>query len=382
MNPIPFNKPFFTGTEELALSEAVRSGHVSGNGPMTRKCRELFESEWGFRRVLLTSSCTDALEMAAMLLDIRQGDEVIVPSYTFVSTALAFARQGATIVFADSNDDNPCIDVQSIEALITPATKAIIPVHYAGIACDMDPLMSIAEKYKIAVVEDAAHAFGAKYKGKLLGTAGHLGCFSFHETKVIHCGEGGMLSVNDDNYSERAEILWEKGTNRCSFARGEVNKYEWIDTGSSFLMSDISAAFLLSQINHHEIIFSRRKLLWDLYHSHLSGLASENLLRLPVIPDHSVTNYSGFYITLPDNNIREKLRKHLNTNGIQAVTHYLDLSLSPYIKSHQAHRRQAPTVNSIRYQDTLLRLPMYHTLATSQVEFICSEIHRFFTNAK
>ncbi|MBN1183562.1 MAG: dTDP-4-amino-4,6-dideoxygalactose transaminase, partial [Bacteroidales bacterium] len=244
---IPFNKPYLTGKEMHYMYQAIYSGKISGNGIFTKKCHKFFEEKFGFQKALLTTSCTDALEMCAMLAEIRPGDEVIVPSYTFVSTALAFVRQGAKIVFADSGDDNPNIDVDSLEGLITSNTKAIVPVHYAGIACDMDPIMDLAEKYKLLVIEDAAQAIDSYYKGKPLGSIGHLATFSFHETKNINSGEGGMLAINDKRFNKRAEIIWEKGTNRSEFFRGEVNKYGWIDIGSSFLPSEIIAAYLYAQ---------------------------------------------------------------------------------------------------------------------------------------
>ncbi|MBN1187519.1 MAG: dTDP-4-amino-4,6-dideoxygalactose transaminase, partial [Bacteroidales bacterium] len=244
---IPFNKPYLTGKEMHYMYQAIYSGKISGNGIFTNKCHKFFEERFGFKKVLLTTSCTDALEMCAILAEIKPGDEVIVPSYTFVSTALAFVRQGAKIVFADSGDDNPNIDVNSLEGLITSKTKAIVPVHYAGIACDMDPIMDLAEKYKLLIIEDAAQAIDSYYKGKPLGSIGHLATFSFHETKNINSGEGGMLAINDKRFIKRAEIIWEKGTNRSEFFRGEVNKYGWIDIGSSFLPSEIIAAYLYAQ---------------------------------------------------------------------------------------------------------------------------------------
>ncbi|MBP7077719.1 MAG: dTDP-4-amino-4,6-dideoxygalactose transaminase, partial [Bacteroidales bacterium] len=241
---IPFNKPHITGKEVHYIYDAVASGKISGNGKYTKKCQSFFEEIWGFKKTLMTTSCTDALEMAALLLDIKPGDEVIVPAYTFVSTALAFVRQGAKIVFADSRPDHPGIDETGIEKLITPRTKVIVPVHYAGVACDMDKIMNLADKYKLWVVEDAAQAIDSYYKGQPLGRIGHLGCFSFHETKNIQCGEGGMLAINDERFMKRAEIIWEKGTNRAEFFRGEVNKYGWVDIGSSFLPSEVISAFL------------------------------------------------------------------------------------------------------------------------------------------
>ncbi|MDX9929779.1 MAG: dTDP-4-amino-4,6-dideoxygalactose transaminase [Bacteroidales bacterium] len=375
---IPFNRPCITGDEKKYIDEAVASGHLSGNGPMTARCRRFLETGMGYNNTLLTTSCTDALEMAAMLAGIGPGDEVIVPSYTFVSAALAFARQGADIVFADSRPDNPCIDENAIAKLITPATRAIVPVHYAGVACNMDVIMKLADEHDLRVIEDAAHAFGARYKGRLLGTIGHLGCFSFHETKIIHCGEGGMLSVNDGNYAARAEVIWEKGTNRCSFSRGEVSKYEWIDTGSSFLMSDINAAFLYPQLLAFREIYQRKKEQWDCYMRLLGKGEEEGRYRLPFVPDWAEPNYSGFYLLFSTAVTRNGIRDFLNRRGIQAVTHYLDLAGSPYVRAGKTRSEQVPTENSIRYQDTLLRLPLFDSLTLSQVENICREVNAFF----
>ena len=297
---IPFNKPFLTGKETHYIYEAVNSGKISGNGMFTKKCQDFFEETYGFKKCLLTTSCTDALEMAAILANIEAGDEVIVPSFTFVSTAIAFVRQGAKIIFADSYPDNPNIDADKIEALITPKTKAIVPVHYAGVACDMDKIMALADKYNLIVIEDAAQAIDSFYTGKdgikrALGSIGHLAAFSFHETKNIISGEGGMLTINDDKYIHRAEIIWEKGTNRAEFFRGEVNKYGWVDTGSSFLPSEIIAAFLWAQIENLEIIQNKRKLLWETYYEGLQK-SSLNTITLPKTPDYASKNGHMFYI--------------------------------------------------------------------------------------
>ena len=262
---IPFNKPHITGKEAHYMYQAVFNGQISGNGQFTKLCQHYFEHKWEFKRCLLTTSCTDALEMAALLLDIRPGDEIIVPTYTFVSTALAFVRQGAKIVFAESRKDHPGIDEDQIETLISPQTKAIVPVHYAGVACDMDKIMEIANRYHLWVVEDAAQSIDSYYKGRPLGSIGHLAAFSFHETKNIQCGEGGLLAINDERFIRRAEILWEKGTNRAEFFRGEVNKYGWVDTGSSFLPADYVAGFLYAQLENLDRIQERRKVIWKAY---------------------------------------------------------------------------------------------------------------------
>jgi dTDP-4-amino-4,6-dideoxygalactose transaminase len=376
---IPFNIPYITGKEIEYMAESTASGHISGNGPFTKLCSKLLDKDWTISKALLTNSCTDALEMSAMLLDIKPGDEVIVPSYTFVSSALAFSRQGATIVFADSRNDNPCIDENKIEDLITSKTKAIVPVHYSGISCNMDKIMAIASKYKLRVIEDAAHAFGSKYKGRLLGTIGDLGCFSFHETKVVHCGEGGMLSINDDKFFSRAEIIWEKGTNRCDFHRGKVKKYEWIDTGSSFLMSDLSAAFLYAQLSEANKILNQRKTQWQFYYKSLKELENKDLIAMPILPENSEFNYSGFYLIVTNSLEREKLEAKLLQSGFQSLSHYLDLSESPYIKQHQSGLKYGKVnLNSTRYQDTLLRLPLFHDLKLEQITEIAEEIKHFY----
>ena len=291
---IPFNKPYLSGKETDYIREAVLSGKISGDGLFTKRCHDFFEQKYGFKKVLLTTSCTDALEMAAILIDIQPGDEVIMPSYTFVSTANAFVLRGARIVFADSNKDNPNIDTDLIETLITPKTKAIVPIHYAGIACDMDKIMSLAEKYKLFVVEDAAQAIDSYFKDRPLGSIGHLAAFSFHETKNIISGEGGILIINDKRFIERAEIIREKGTNRSAFFRGEVNKYEWVDIGSSFLPSDIIAAFLFAQLENLNDIQEKRKQIWQTYHNNLKPLEYEGKIRLPHIPYFSTYNAHMF----------------------------------------------------------------------------------------
>jgi dTDP-4-amino-4,6-dideoxygalactose transaminase len=377
---IPFNKPYITGGELENIREALDSGHLSGNGPFTKRCHDLLE-KIGFGKVLLTTSCTDALEMAAILSGVGPGDEVIVPSFTFVSTALAFVRQGAKIIFADSRNDNPCIDEDKLEELISEKTRVIVPVHYNGIACRMDKIMDIAGKYGVIVVEDAAHAFGSRYCNRLLGTIGHLGCISFHETKIIQCGEGGMLCINDRNYHERAEVIWEKGTNRVKFSRGETQKYQWMDTGSSFLMSDINAAFLHDQILHIDSVINRRIHNWEQYYRNLADARLEKHIVLPEILPDCTANNAGFYIVVSTPDIREELRKYLNEKGIQAVSHYLDLGESPYIRGNcQMPRNLRP--NSLKYQQRLLRLPFYYDLSEAEIKSICGLIVEFFNNMK
>ena len=374
---IDFNRPHLTGKETHYIYQAVADGKLSGNGVFTKKCQKFFEERYGFKKCLLTTSCTDALEMAAILCDIQPGDEVIVPSYTFVSSALAFVRAGAKIVFADSMAENPNINAEKIESLITPRTKAIVPVHYAGGACDMDRIMEIAEKHNLIVVEDAAQAIDSYYKGRPLGSIGHLSAFSFHETKNIIAGEGGMLCINDERFIRRAEIIWEKGTNRAEFFRGEVNKYGWVDTGSSFLPSEVVAAFLWAQLEHIDDIQARRKHLWELYYKGLSPLTS-NLspkLALPVLPDYATNNAHMFYLVCKNLEQRTALIKHLKENGIQAVFHYLSLHSSPYyIDKHDG--RELPECD--RYADCLVRLPMFYDLKEEQVIDICNTINAFF----
>ena len=368
---IPFNKPHLTGKEAHYMYQAVAEGKLSGNGAFTKKCQQFFENRYGFKKCLLTTSCTDALEMAAILCDIQVGDEVIVPSYTFVSSALAFVRAGAKIVFADSMKSNPNIDAEQIETLITPRTKVIVPVHYAGVACDMDRIMEIAEKHHLIVVEDAAQAIDSYYKGRPLGSIGHLSAFSFHETKNIISGEGGMLCINDERFIRRAEIIWEKGTNRAEFFRGEVNKYGWVDTGSSFLPSEVIAAFLWAQLENLDDIQSRRKRLWDLYHTHLSPIANSQSPKFALanIPDYATNNAHMFYLVCNNLEERTSLIKNLKDNGILAVFHYLSLHSSPYYQNKH-DGRELPECD--RYADCLIRLPMYYDLKDKDVEIICS----------
>jgi len=372
---IPFNKPFLTGKETDYIREAVESGKISGNGAFTQKCQRFLERRYGFKKVLLTTSCTDALEMAAILSDAGPGDEVIVPSFTFVSTALAFVRQGAKIVFADSCSDNPNVDVSKLEALINSRTKVLAVMHYAGVACDMDAVMELANRHNLLVVEDAAQAIDATFKGRPLGGIGHLGCFSFHETKNIIVGEGGALVANDDRFVRRSEIIWEKGTNRAEFFRGEVNKYGWVDTGSSFLPSEITAAFLCAQLEQMEEIQAKRKILWNAYTEGLSALAEQGWIRLSDIPDYASNNAHMFYIVCKSLEERTALIAHLKRNGIMAVFHYLPLHKSPYYADKHDAR---PLPNADRFSDCLLRLPMFYDLSVQQVTDICRTVQQFF----
>lgn len=366
---IPFNKIHITGKEIAYITQTMNGGKLGGNGEFTHRCQSFFEEKYGFKKCLLTTSCTDALEMAAILCDIKPGDEVIVPSYTFVSTALAFARQGAKIVFADSMRRNPNLDVELMESLITPKTKVIVPMHYAGVACDMDRIMEIADKHNLLVVEDAAQAIDSYYKNRPLGAIGHLSAFSFHETKNITSGEGGLLCINDQRFIHRAEIIWEKGTNRAEFFRGVVNKYGWCDTGSSFLPNEITAAFLWAQLEALDDIQNKRKQLWNKYYNLLKPLVDTGCFKLPDIPDYATNNGHLFYLVC--NNMRERteLIKYLKENGITAVFHYLSLHGSDYYKDQHDGRA---LIESDRYTDCLLRLPLFYDLGMEEVETICS----------
>ena len=374
--PIPFNRPFLTGNELDYIRQAVESGKISGNGLFTQKCQRFFCERYGFRKTLLTTSCTDALEMAAILADVGPGDEVIVPSYTFVSSALAFVRQGAHVVFADSCPGNPNLDATRLEALAArPRMKAIVAVHYAGVACDMDAILALAERYGLLVVEDAAQAIDATYKNRPLGGIGHLGCFSFHETKNVITGEGGALAVNDERFARRSEIIWEKGTNRAEFFRGEVNKYGWADVGSSFLPSEIIAAFLCAQLEHLDAIQARRKALWNAYAEGLAPLGRQGRLALPDVPDYASNNAHMFYVVCGSIDERTALIAHLKRHGILAVFHYLSLHKSPYY----APRYQGGELpNADRFSDCLLRLPMFYDLTFAQVDEICGRIREFY----
>lgn len=372
---IPFNKPYLTGKETHYIYDAVNSGKISGNGKYTQMCQRFFEEQYGFKKVLLTTSCTDALEMCAMLGNIKEGDEVIIPSFTFVSTAIAFVRQGAKIIFADSCEDNPNIDADKIEALITDKTVAIVPVHYAGVACDMDKIMELASKYNLLVIEDAAQAIDSFYTGKdgikrALGSIGHLAAFSFHETKNIISGEGGMLTINDEKFINRAEIIWEKGTNRAEFFRGEVNKYGWVDTGSSFLPSEVIAAFLWAQIENLDNIQNKRKLLWNNYYSSLKDLDLETL-SLPLISKFATNNAHMFYIICKHIDHRSSIINTLKENGFHAVFHYLSLHSSEFYKDKHDGRELE---NSDKFTNCLLRLPLFYQLNGDDISKIVNLI--------
>ncbi len=372
---ISFNKPYLTGKETHYIYKAVSSGHISGNGEFTKKCQKFFEEKYKFKKTLLTTSCTDALEMAAILINIMSGDEIIIPSYTFVSTANAFVLRGAKIIFADSEENTPNIDVDKIEELITEKTKAIVLVHYAGMACNMDKIMSIAEKYNLYVIEDAAQAIDSYYKGKPLGSIGHLATFSFHETKNIQSGEGGLLVINDEQFTERAEIIWEKGTNRAAFFRGEIDKYGWVDIGSSFLPADIVAAFLYAQLENLEKVQERRIRNWKLYYKNLKELEEQGFIQLAKIPAYATNNAHMFYIVLKSIKERTKLINYLKEAKIFPVFHYLSLHLSEFYKNKHDGRNLK---NSDKYSDTLLRLPMFFELKEKQVNHITKKIKLFY----
>ena len=369
---IPFNKPYLHGRELVYIAQAVASGKISGDGMFTRKCHEFFEEKYGFKKALLTTSCTDALEMAAILLNIQPGDEVILPSFTFVSTANAFALRGAKLVFADSCEDNPNIDPGEVERLVTRRTKAIVVVHYAGVACDMDPIISIAKAKNIPVVEDAAQAIDSFYKGRPLGSLGILGAFSFHETKNIISGEGGMLAINDNELIKRAEIIREKGTNRSSFFRGEVDKYGWVDIGSSFLPSDIIAAYLFAQLENMNTIQARRKYIWQSYWDGLKPLEESTGIVLPEISTWATNNAHMFYLVTNSIEQRTHLIDRLKTAGVNAVFHYLSLHKSPYyIDKHDG--KELP--NSDRFMNCLVRLPLYFEMSNGDVNQVVSAVH-------
>ena len=373
---INFNIPYLTGKETHYIYEAVAQKKISGNGKYTQLCQKFLEEKFNFQKSLLTSSCTDALEMSALLLNIEPGDEVIMPSYTFVSTANAFVLRGAKIVFVDSRKDLPGMDEDLIESLITSRTKVIVPVHYAGVACDMDKIMALALKHDLWVVEDAAQAIDSYYKGQPLGGIGHLGTFSFHETKNIISGEGGMLAVNNDRFIERSEIIWEKGTNRSAFWRGEVDKYGWIDIGSSFLPSELTAAFLWAQLEHLEQIQTKRGLIWQRYNEGLGSLVNHGV-QLPHLPEYATNNAHMFYFVCESNEQRTSLIEYLKQKNIYAVFHYLSLHKSPYFTDKHDGR----SLNeSDRYSNCLLRLPFFYNLNLEQQNRVISSILDFFNS--
>ena len=368
---IPFNKPYCSGRELDYIKEVCGSMTMSGNGDFTKRCHAFFEERYHFRKCLLTTSGTDALEMCAMLCDLKPGDEVIVPSYTFVSSAIAFLREGAKVVFADSGAANPDITVETIRPLINERTKVIVVVHYAGVACDMDAIMALAEEHSLLVVEDAAHSIDSFYKGRPLGGIGHLGAFSFHETKNINCGEGGMLVVNDERFIRRSEIIWEKGTNRAEFYRGMVNKYGWCDIGSSFLPSEFNAAFLWAQLEQLEDIQGRRLRIWHIYDSILRSHVEQYGIQLPDIPDYATNNGHMYYLVCPTLQFRTQLMAALKEHDIQTTFHYLPLHSSTYYKDQFTGE---PLVHCDHYGDCLVRLPLFYELTDEQATYIAETI--------
>lgn len=370
---IPFNRPLLTGKELTYIEQAVSYGKISGDGYFTNLCEQFFEKKYGFSKCLLTASCTDALEMCALLLDILPGDEVIMPTYTFVSMANAFYMRGAKLIFADSRPDHPGIDEQKIETLITPKTKAILVMHYGGVACDMDVIRTLADKYNLAVVEDAAHAVDSYYKDKPLGSFGDLATFSFHETKNITCGEGGMLVINRKDLCERAEIIREKGTNRKQFINGRVDKYNWVDIGSSYLMSDINAAYLYAQLEEIENIQAKRMKIWDQYYENLKSIKDK--IGLPYVPDYATNNAHLFYMVCQSKTERDDLIEHLRSKNIYAVFHYQNLHQSPFFSSLY-HGKELP--NAQVYNDCLLRLPLFFDLTETDLDYISKAVISFF----
>ena len=368
MNPIPFNKPFMTGRELWYIAQAHTNGHLSGDGQFTKKCHAWLEQRTGAKRALLTHSCTAALEMAALLADLQPGDEVIMPSYTFVSTANAFVMRGAVPVFVDIRPDTLNIDETKIEAAITPRTKVIAPVHYAGVACEMDTIMDIAQRHNLIVIEDAAQGIMSTYKGKPLGTIGHMGAYSFHETKNIIAGEGGALLVSDPQLAERAEIIREKGTNRSQFFRGQVDKYTWVDIGSSYLPGEVIAAFLWAQMEEADSITARRLALWEKYHEALAPLEAQGRLRRPVVPEGCTHNAHMYYILLDSLEQRTRVLANMKSQGVNCVFHYVPLHSAPYGVKNSRHHGDMQHTN--QQSDNLLRLPLWVGLEEEQERVI------------
>jgi dTDP-4-amino-4,6-dideoxygalactose transaminase len=374
MYDIPFNKPYFTGIEPRYIEQAIASGWISGDGDFTKKCHALLESWLGVPKALLTTSCTHALEMAALLVDIQPGDEVIVPSFTFVSTVNAFALRGAKIVFADIRSDTLNLDEVQLESLITSRTKAIVPVHYAGVGCEMTRILELAQPRGIAVIEDNAHGLLGKYKGQYLGTFGCLATQSFHETKNFTCGEGGALLINDPTYIEPAEIIREKGTNRSRFFRGQVDKYTWVGLGSSYLPSEVLAAFLYAQLEAHQAIQAKRHALWQRYAEHLPDWAEAQAVRLPSIPEHCEQPYHMFYLLLPSLTARTHFINALKAQRILSVFHYLPLNASPMGQAFGAKLGDCPVTEDV--SDRLVRLPFYNDLQEGEQLRVIEAIQR------
>ena len=378
MKKIVFNRASFVGKELKYISEAIQNAHISGNGPFTERAEMLLEEILDHpSKVLLTTSCTHALEMAAILLDLKPGDEVIVPSYTFVTSALAFHMHGAKIVFSDIKPETLTLDEKLLQKLVTEKTRAIIPVHYGGVSCEMDQILDIATKNNIIVIEDNAHGLFGKYKGKNLGTLGHMATQSFHETKNVSCGEGGALVINDTSYVERAEVIREKGTDRSKFFRGQIDKYSWTDRGSSYVMSDLLAACLCAQLLESEMIQEKRSERWEFYNSNLKGWAKENSVDLPFVPEYCEHPSHLFYLLMPSESTRNSLINFLKENDIQAVFHYLPLNSSPMAKKIGSNGREMPVTENVSKR--LLRLPLYLDLDMKEMSYIVEKIKEFKT---
>lgn len=370
---VPFNRPLVIGTEQENVLDAISSGHTSANGKYTQLCSTMLEG-MGYQKALLTTSCTSALEMAALLLDIGPGDEIIIPSYAFVTTANAFATKGATIVFADSLTDHPNVDSAEVERLVTPKTKAIVALHYGGVSCDMGVIIQTAEKHGIAVIEDNAQGIGSKYLSKPLGSIGDFGAVSFHDSKNVHCGEGGAIFVNRKNRNERADVVWDKGTNRKAFQNGKVNQYGWVDLGSSYYPSELNAAFLAAQLKELEKVNSERKNLWDKYHSKLESLEKQGVLKRPNVPGYATHNAHIYYLETKNKAERDNLIEWLKKQGIGSAFHFQSLHKSPYFKN-QYNGPQLP--NSDRFSDTLVRLPLYFDLGEKQ-ELVIEKVLAYY----
>jgi len=376
LTPIPFNKPYLSGQELTYIQQALHNGKLSGNGWFTQQCQQFFEKHYGIRKALLTTSGTAALEMAALLLDIRPGDEVIVPTFTFTSTANAFVLRGARIIFADSLPDHPNLDVAQLTTLITPRTRALVVVHYAGVACDMEQVMQIANRHKLFVVEDAAQAIDSYYQQRPLGTIGHLAAFSFHETKNVIAGEGGLLAINDVQFQARAEIIWEKGTNRAAYFRGDTARYQWVDVGSSYLASELTAAYLWAQLEKIAFIQAQRQRQWEYYHETLSPLAHAGFFALPLVPTYARHNWHIYYLLCRTLEERTTLIEYLGRHNVLAVFHYQTLHNSPFYQTRHDGRRMP---NASQYADRLVRLPLYFELTLADQQRIVAAIQAFYT---
>ncbi len=374
---IPFNKTYLSGKELNYIKDTLRSGHISSDGDFTKKCHDFFENKYHFQKAFLMTSCTSALELSAALIEIKKGDEIIIPSYSFVSTANAFAIRGAKIIFCDSEFSSPNIDTNQIEKLITARTKAIALIHYAGIACKMDKVLELCKKHNLYLVEDAAHALDSFYNNFPLGSLGNFGTFSFHETKNITAGECGLITVNDERFIKTAEIMRDKGTNRTAFFRGEINKYEWVNLGSSYAPSEITAAFLFAQIENLVDIQKKRISLWERYYSNLKKLSDSEKIKLPVIPGYASNSAHIFYFMCRNIDERTSLIRFLKENGISSSFHYLALHNSPYFKSHN---EGLSLPNAEMFTDCLIRLPMFYELKFEEIDYISDKVYEFYKN--